>query len=497
MATVIVYDRDKVLELTGAAVTGASINNSGQLSLERQALDPINLSINVPKITVDSLMSTTPFYIAHRGSGDEAPEHTLEAYRYAVAAGAKALEISVQLTADGVLVCFHDTDISRMTGLTGAIADYTYAQLKNAVFVKGQALLGQGWKDVEIPLFGKVIEEFYNNVVLFVEPKTTDAAAPLQALLLSLQNAPLSVVYKSHFQATSGLAWAKANGFRTWAYIDPTSTSAQMDAADVSVDYWGVPHTSTDAQITMAVNHLPIKPVIVWEVHRRSQRDHYNVLGVKGMMTSGFRYVTRTTAMMKKSNFGLQIAAPGNITVGNNSATEALKFGAASDVYWTQQPNRSVVMGAMCPIPATTYTIKFDMMFPVIPAASLHAGIAFGKLSDDVYTFGSANASGGYHVLIRDDGDLQLYTHAAGVGSGTQIGASNNGAPDPANPVAGVWMSYNVVVTPTNITVNRTDVAKSFVVADTTYRGGYFHLLAGNTTNTAAIAHFRNVEVVY
>lgn len=497
MATVIVYDRDKVLELTNAAVTGASINSLGQLSLERQGMDPIDVSINVPKITVDDLMSTTPFYVAHRGSGDEAPEHTLEAYRYAVAAGAQALEISVQMTADGVLVCFHDTDISRMTDFTGAISDYTYAQLKNAIKVKGQDLLGQGWADVEIPLFGKVIEEFYGNVVLFVEPKTTDAAAPLQAVLSSLENAQLSIVYKSHYQATSGLAWAKSNGFRTWAYVDPTTTSAQMDAADVSVDYWGVPHTSTDAQISMVVAHTPVKPTIVWEVHRRSQRDHYNTLGVKGMMTSGFRYVTRTTAMMKKSNFSLKIAAPGNITVGNNSASEALKFGTDNDVYWLNTPNRSAVMGAMCPIPATTYSIKFDMKWNTIPAASLHAGIAFGKASDDVFTFGSANASGGYHVLCRDDGDLQLYTHTAGVGAGTQIGAANNSTPDPANPVAGVWMSYQIDVTPTNITVKRLDVAKTFTVADTTYRGGYFHLVAGNTTDPNAVAHFRNIEVVY
>lgn len=498
MATVIVYDRDKVLELTNAAVTGASINNSGQLSLERQGMDPIDVSINVPKITIDDLLSTTPFYIAHRGSGDEAPEHTLEAYRYAVAAGAKALEISVQLTADGVLVCFHDTNsLERMTGLTGVISDYTYAQLKNAVKVKGQDLLGQGWEDVEIPLLGKVIEEFYNNVVLFIEPKSSDAAAPLQDLLLTLENAQLSIVYKSYFQATSGLAWAKSNGFRTWAYVDPTTTSAEMDAADVSVDYWGVPHTSTDAQISMVVGHTPVKPTIIWEVHRRDQRNAYSALGVQGMMTSGYRYVTRTTAMMKKSAFGFQIAAPGDITQSNNDPDEALKFGTEEDVYFLQQPNRTAVMGSMCPILPTTYSIKFDMMWEVLPGTSEHAGIAFGKVSDDVYTFGSANKTGGYHILCRGDGDLQLYTHAPLTGAGTQIGAANNSVPDPANPVAGTWMSFQVDVTPTDITVKRLDVAKSFTVADTQYRGGYFHIIAGNTANAAATAHFRNIETVY
>jgi glycerophosphoryl diester phosphodiesterase len=498
MADVIVYNKDKVDALTGQAVIGATINPQGELILSRLSLPDINIGRATPEITIDDLLSTTPFYIAHRGSGDEIPEHTIEAYRYAVAAGAKAIEVSVQSTADGVLVCFHDTTLARMTGGTaGAVSDYTYAQLKNMIKVKGQGLLGPNWPDLEIPLFRKVIEEFYKNVVIFVEPKDTASTVPLQTILNSLENSTASIVYKSHINATSGLTWAKANGYKTWGYTDPTTTSAQMDAVDSIVDYWGVPFTATDAQISMAVAHSPVKPVIVWEVHRRDQRNAYSALGVKGMMTSGYSYVTRTTAMKTKTNFDLKIAAPGNITVGNNSDAEALKFFGTNEVGFIQQPNRSVLLGSLCPITnrAATYTIAWEMMFPILPAVAEHAGIAFGKVSDDVYTFGSANKTGGYHVLLRGDGDLQLYTHTAGVGSGTQIGSSNVSVPDPANPVAGVWMSFNVVVTPTNITVNRTDVAKTFTVADTTYRGGYIHLLAGNVADATKTARFRNVVI--
>src|SRR5690606_24801751 len=44
--------------------------------------------------TISDLISETPFFIAHRGSGDEFPEHTLEAYESVLASGAKAIEIS-------------------------------------------------------------------------------------------------------------------------------------------------------------------------------------------------------------------------------------------------------------------------------------------------------------------------------------------------------------------------------------------------------------------
>ena len=39
--------------------------------------------------------------IAHRGASDDAPEHTLAAYRKAIEDGADALECDVRLTADG------------------------------------------------------------------------------------------------------------------------------------------------------------------------------------------------------------------------------------------------------------------------------------------------------------------------------------------------------------------------------------------------------------
>jgi len=51
--------------------------------------------------------------VAHRGVSAEAPEHTLAAYRQALALGADAVECDVRMTRDGVLVCVHDRRINR------------------------------------------------------------------------------------------------------------------------------------------------------------------------------------------------------------------------------------------------------------------------------------------------------------------------------------------------------------------------------------------------
>ena len=74
-------------------------------------------------ITVDQWMEDRGpnYHIAHRGSGDVYPEHSMPAYQAAVDAGAACMEISVQMTSDGVLICMHDFAFDRTTTATGLV----------------------------------------------------------------------------------------------------------------------------------------------------------------------------------------------------------------------------------------------------------------------------------------------------------------------------------------------------------------------------------------
>ena len=67
--------------------------------------------------------------IAHRGASEEAPEHTLAAYRKAIEDGADALECDVRLTADGHLVCVHDRRVNRTSNGRGAVSALELADL--------------------------------------------------------------------------------------------------------------------------------------------------------------------------------------------------------------------------------------------------------------------------------------------------------------------------------------------------------------------------------
>ncbi|MEU7636387.1 MULTISPECIES: glycerophosphodiester phosphodiesterase family protein [unclassified Streptomyces] len=77
--------------------------------------------------------------VAHRGASEDAPEHTLAAYRKAIEDGADALECDVRLTADGHLVCVHDRRINRTSNGRGAVSALELADLA--------ALDFGSWKD--------------------------------------------------------------------------------------------------------------------------------------------------------------------------------------------------------------------------------------------------------------------------------------------------------------------------------------------------------------
>ena len=68
--------------------------------------------------------------LAHAGGDQAAPHSTPFAFAEAVAAGANALELDVQLTADGVLVVQHDDTVDKTTNSTGPVADLTYDELR-------------------------------------------------------------------------------------------------------------------------------------------------------------------------------------------------------------------------------------------------------------------------------------------------------------------------------------------------------------------------------
>lgn len=117
--------------------------------------------------------------VAHRALHDRAagrPENSPAAVRAAVEAG-YAIEIDLQLSADGAAMVFHDDDLDRLTGATGPVAARTAAEL-GAIRLRDST---DG-----IPTLGRILELVDGRVPVLIEIKDRDGAlgpavGPLEA----------------------------------------------------------------------------------------------------------------------------------------------------------------------------------------------------------------------------------------------------------------------------------------------------------------------------
>ena len=69
---------------------------------------------------------------AHRGASAEFPEGSKAAYEAAITQGADGFECDVRLTKDLQIICYHDANIKRLTGIDLEIAKTDYEQLKKS-----------------------------------------------------------------------------------------------------------------------------------------------------------------------------------------------------------------------------------------------------------------------------------------------------------------------------------------------------------------------------
>jgi glycerophosphoryl diester phosphodiesterase len=81
-----------------------------------------------------------PLVIAHRGASGERPEHTLLAYRLAIAQGADFIEPDLVPTKDGQLVVRHENEISGTTDVAGRAE---FAGRRTAKVIDGARI--EGW----------------------------------------------------------------------------------------------------------------------------------------------------------------------------------------------------------------------------------------------------------------------------------------------------------------------------------------------------------------
>lgn len=109
--------------------------------------------------------------IAHRGASGLAPENTLKAIALALAQGAEAIEIDVQV-ADGELWVFHDRRLERCTNGEGVLSEQSCAYLQSLDAGDGEP----------IPTLWQVMSLIRGRCELHIELKGVNTAKPVAAL---------------------------------------------------------------------------------------------------------------------------------------------------------------------------------------------------------------------------------------------------------------------------------------------------------------------------
>lgn len=438
---------------------------------------------NFSRVTVASWEAErgSNYFIAHRGSGDVVPENSLEAFEYAIQAGAKCMEVSVVQTADKQLVVNHDLTWDRTSNATGNVSSTPSTILKQ-ISLNKMLQTGPGWNGTNAPkpvLFEEILRRFGGRVVMCCEAKN-DSCYTAMVAMLERYGLKDSTIIKA-FYSSSRLAQAKTAGYKTFGYVGVGEiTTNNMNAlVAANTDYIVIPgYTGDDTTLisTTLINTALAsgKTVWVYPLHRRVDSSYFFSNGVAGVISSNYGYTASSTALVTVDDWAYQTNAPGQLVFGPSNANFAPTYTAPNIINLNKQSQQHFIsLGQFAPITATTYQIDFDASWTTLPAdTSKLLAIAFGQGDDKYYELQSTTTSSGYHAYCRANGVVNFAMHNPTTVSLGQADVTTAAA------VAGTWMHFRLNVTPTQITWARTDVSapNSVTVTNNTYRGGYIHI---------------------
>ena len=237
-----------------------------------------------------------PLLMAHRGGARLAPENTMEAFRASVERwDADILEMDVRATADGEIVVIHDATVDRTTDGSGAVAEMTWARLRELDagyrFRDPEGRTAFRGRDVGVPRFEEVLEAFPDRR-LNVDAKAADAAPGLAEIVRrhgAEHRVLLAAERERHRAAVRGYGgpWGatRAQIRRFWLLEKVGLTALFVSRADVLQvpEVWEGRRVVTPAFVEAA--HRRNLPVHVWTVDGEDDMRRLLSWGVDGIQT--------------------------------------------------------------------------------------------------------------------------------------------------------------------------------------------------------------------
>ena len=230
--------------------------------------------------TVAGFIAKQPFYVAHRGGSASYPEETVYSYQQCAAMMMRALEISVWRSSDGVFVCSHDQNLSRVTGQSVDIPTSTWASM-SGLMVNPVGTNNQGQPARPIARIEDILSRYGMTHCCFVEDKTgTNAAALLD--VLDAYGGPTRHVWKAA-GPFARQAIVSARGYKAWGYYF-INDQPNFASTYSRWDWVGLDYNMSDANIQADIAFG--KPAIGHIIADNTQATRMLGLGCIGLMTA-------------------------------------------------------------------------------------------------------------------------------------------------------------------------------------------------------------------
>lgn len=219
--------------------------------------------------------------LAHQGTGSERLGNTMDAFAWAVDQGATWIETDVHSTADGHLVCIHDSTLDRTTRGNGAVRDHLLSEMK----------------ELGVPALADAVREFPSVSWNIDLKQHRPSIAPLMARCLDA----LALGARVRVASFSGRVireFRRITGgrVRTAAALDEVARAwgasrLRLPLRRPSYDALQVPLrrgvTVTDERM-VATAHAASVEIHVWTIDDAAEAERLARLGVDGIITNRF-----------------------------------------------------------------------------------------------------------------------------------------------------------------------------------------------------------------
>lgn len=231
--------------------------------------------------------------IGHRGASEDAPENTISSIKEAFMQGADGIEVDVRLTKDGKVVCIHDKNTLRTTGLSLNVKDAEHKEIKE---LDAGSWKANTWKNEPIPLLEEVLEEMPLDKEIFIEVKTgLEIIDPLDSLIHNskLKQENISIISFNDLvikKVKSSLPDITGN---LLVAFDPPYNEKGLPQLLKKIDADGVGvqnHSKLTKGFVKKIKNLN-KDIHVWTVDDGEDAKKYSLLGISSITTNKPKYI--------------------------------------------------------------------------------------------------------------------------------------------------------------------------------------------------------------